>query len=244
MLQKTNGIVIRSIKYGDTSLVCTIFTALYGVQVYMVQGVRSAKTKNNRAVFFQPGTLLELVVYQRPQRNMQRLREFQPTYIYTTMQEEIVKNSIVLFSAELLLRLLPEHAPMPELFDFTYDYFVNLDKMPVSAVANFPLYFIIQCSRYLGYDIKGSYSEHTPHLNLHEGGFTRQAPALTPFVNDEDAKILSQLLQLNDFSELKEVNINAAIRFRLLDWYMAFLQQHTEHMGNLKSLGVLQAILH
>lgn len=244
MLQKTYGIVLRSIKYGDTSLVCTIFTAVCGVQTYMVQGVRSAKTKNNRAAFFQSGTLLELVVYQRPQRNMQRLREFQPAHIYTTMQEEIVKNSIVLFSAELLLRLLPEQAPMPELFDFTYDYFVQLDKMPVSAVANFPLYFIIQCSRYLGYDIKGSYSEDTPHLNLHEGGFTRQAPTLTPFVNDEDAKILSQVLQLNDFNELKEVNMNATIRFRLLDWYMAFLQQHTEHVINLKSLGVLQAILH
>jgi DNA repair protein RecO (recombination protein O) len=244
MLQKTNGIVLRSIKYGETSLVSTIFTALHGVQTYMVQGVRNAKAKNNRTGFFQPATLLELVVYQRAQQNMQRIREYQPAYIYTSMQEEIVKNSIVLFSAELLLRLLPEHAPMPELFDFTYDYFVQLDKMDVTAVANFPLYFIIQCSRFLGYDVKGNYSDETPHLNLQEGGFTIHAPMLTPFVNDEDAKVLSRFLELNELAELKSVEINAAIRFRLLDWYMAFLQRHTQHMGNIKSLAVLQAILH
>ena len=173
MLQKTRGIVLRSVKYGDSSLVTTVFTASFGVQTYMIQGVRSNKVRNNRSGLLQPGSLLDMVVYNRPQQSIQRIKEFQPAYLYTTLQEEIVKNSIALFSVELLLRLLPEHAPMPELFDFSIHYFQELDKLSVSDVANFPLYFIIHCSRFLGYDIKGNYSADTPHLNLHEGGFTQ-----------------------------------------------------------------------
>lgn len=244
MLQHTKGIVLRSIKYGDSSLVTTIFTATQGVQTYLVQGVRTAKSKTNKAGMLQPASLLELVVYQRPQRSLQRIREFHPAYIYTSLQEEVVKNSVALFSAEMLLRLLPEHAILPELFDFTLQYFIQLDKMPVSDVGNFPLYFLIRCSGLLGYDIRGNYNEHTPYLNLQEGGYSAHPPAIQPPVHDADARALNTLLQAADFDVLKQTEMNAEMRYRLLDWYIAFLHQHTQHLGNIKSLGVLRAILH
>ena len=97
MLQKTNGIVLRSIKYGDSSLITTIFTSVSGVQTYIVQGVRSAKQGKNRAGTFQPGMLLDLVVYQQPQKNMQRIREFQPAYIYRPTGECGQKQHCLIF---------------------------------------------------------------------------------------------------------------------------------------------------
>ena len=244
MLDKTKGIVLRSVKYGDTSLVTTILTSVYGMQTYMVQGVRTSKAKQNRAGFFQPGTLLEMVVYQQPQKNMQRLREFQAAYIYSDLQENVVKNSIVLFSAELLLRLLPELGPLPALFELAYEYFIALDKMPLHDVANFPLFFIIQCSSELGYTIKGTHSPETPFLNLYDGGFSEHAPKEMTMVNDDDAKMLSKLLETTDLESQKTVEMNADMRLRLIDWYVAYLQQHTQHMGNIRSLSVLRAILH
>jgi DNA repair protein RecO (recombination protein O) len=244
MLQNTKGIVLRAVKYGETSLICTIFTGYFGVQSYIIQGIRNSRSKGSRAGLFQPATLLDLVVYNKPQTNLQRIKEFQPAYIYNNLQEEIVKNSIALFSVELLLRLLPEQAPMPELFDFSFAYFEELDKLPVSEVANFPLYFIINCGRFLGYDIKGHFDTDTPHLNLHEGGFTHNPPALSPYVSEEDARAFEQVLQAADTTALKYIDMNAAMRYRLLDWHMEFLQQHTQHLGNIKSLAVLQAILH
>jgi DNA repair protein RecO (recombination protein O) len=244
MLHKTNGIVLRSVKYGESSLVTTIFTQLYGVQAYMVQGVRSARSKQNRAGFFQPGMMLSLVVYHQPNKNLQRIREFQVQYIYQSVQEDVVKNSIVLFSVEVLLRLLPEHAPMPELFDFVQNYLVTLDKLPAIATANFPLHFIIHCSREFGFDLKGSYSGETPHLNLSEGGFTENAPTTITPATDEDARALSSLLKINKLEDVQQVSMNGDMRLRLLDWYVIFLQQHTQHMGNVKSLAVLRAVLH
>lgn len=244
MLHKTNGIVLRSIKYGESSLVTTIFTATHGVQTYMVQGVRSSKARHNRAGSFQPGMLLELIVYQQPNKNLQRIREFQAAYISGTLQEDVVKNSIVLFSVEVLLRLVPENAPLPALFDFVYEYFITLDKTPVTGIANFPLFFIIHCSREFGFELKGNYNSLTPHLNLQEGGFTGQAPSAMPFINSEDAAILNLLIKAGDYEALKHIQMNADMRLRLLEWYVTFLQQHTQHMGNIRSLPVLRAVLH
>ncbi|MBA3828732.1 MAG: DNA repair protein RecO [Taibaiella sp.] len=244
MLHNTRGIVLRAVKYGDTSLICTVFTALFGVQAYMVQGVRTSKTKQNKAAFFQPATLLDMVVYHKPQSQLQRIREFQAAYIYTAMHEHIVKNSITLFSIELLLRLLPEGAPMMEVFDFSFDYFCVLDKEEVAAVPNFPLYFIVQISRHLGYELKGSYSEATPHLNLQDGGFTSSVPLAVPFVSDDDAAALALILKATDTASLKNIHLNSSARQRLLEWYLTFLHQYTQHLGAIKSLAILQAVMH
>ena len=245
MIQTTQGIVLRSIKYGETSLVSTLFTRIYGVQTYLVQGIRTAaKGRSSRAGLLQPATLLDIVAYHKPGKSLQRLREFSPLYIYNQLQEHIVRNSVALFSVELLFRLLPQEAPAPELFDFTIEYFRQLDTLPAPAIANFPVFFLIQCSRYLGYEIQGIYSPATPYLNLSEGGFTAEPPAISPPVADEDAHALGQLLKARRFEDLQETTLNASMRMRLMEWYLQFLRRHTEHMGPMKSLEVLQAILH
>jgi DNA repair protein RecO (recombination protein O) len=246
MISATPSIVLRSIKYGETSLISTQFTRVYGVQSYLVQGVRSASAKGrgSRAGLLQPAMILDLIAYHRPQGNLQRLKEFTPAYLYTSLHEEVIKNSIALFSAELLLRLLPEAAPMPELFDFTREYLEQLDRQPLEAVANFPVFFALQCGRALGYEIAGRWSEATPYLNLPEGAFTPDPPLAGAGLSTEDAAAFARRMRARDFNDLPCVEMNGAPRPRLLEWYLQFLQRHTEHMRSLKSLAVLQAILH
>lgn len=246
MITATQSIVLRSIKYGETSLVSNQFTRVYGVQSYLVQGVRSpsARGRSSRAGLLQPTMLLDIVAYHKPQGSLQRLKEFSPAIIYQSIHEEVVKNSIALFSVELLLRLLPEAAPMPELFDFSKEYFEQLDRHAVSEVANYPVFFAMQCSRALGYELAGSWSEGAPYLNLIEGGFTADPPLAGTTVTAEDVGALARMLQVRHFEELAAIELNGAGRQRLLEWYLQFLQRHTEHMRPLKSLAVLQAILH
>jgi DNA repair protein RecO (recombination protein O) len=246
VITTTQSIVLRSIKYGETSLVSNHFTRVYGVQTYLVQGVRtaSAKGRSSRAGLLQPAMILDIVAYHKPQGNLQRLKEFSPAVFYNTIHEEVVKNSIALFSAELLLRLLPEAAPMPELFDFTKEYLEQLDVRPTEDVANYPVFFALQCSRALGYEITGQWSEDTPYLNLVEGGFTADPPFAGTTVTSEDSAALAQLFKVRHFDELRGISMNGAARQRLLEWYLQFLHRHTEHMRPVKSLAVLQAILH
>jgi DNA repair protein RecO (recombination protein O) len=244
MLTTTKAIALRSVKYGESSLISTLFTRGNGIQSFMVQGVRSTRSKSNKAVLLQPASLLDIVVYQKPQGNLHRIRDMQFAYVYRRLQEDITRNSIALFSAELLLRLLPEQAPQPELFDMALDYFMQLDMLETTEIANFPLYFLSQCSQRLGYEIRGSYSEDTPFLNLHEGAFTADTPAIHPIVEKHAAASLSQLARAERLQDLGTIAMNAATRFQLIEWYVSFLQNHTQHMGNVRSLPVLQAVLH
>lgn len=244
MLQKTQGIVLRSVKYGETSLITTLFTDHYGIISCMIKGVRTSKKTGNKAGLLQPAMLLDLLVDYQQQRSLQHLREYQAAVIYQGIQQDIVKNAVALFSIELLLRLLPEHAPIPELFELTFEYFSTLDATPNPGIANFPLFFIIMCSHKLGYELKGDYSPGTPYLNLAEGGFTAHPPAIAPFIPEVDGRTLGELLLAPNLSAFTQIEMNAAMRGRLLEWYIAFLQQHSQHMGNIRSLSILQTVLH
>lgn len=244
MLQNTRGIVLRAVKYGDTSLVCTIFTESYGIQSYMMQGIRSAKAKHHRAGLLQPATLLDIVVYHKPQQSLGRIRELQPHYIYQHVQEDVVRNSIALFSSEVLLRILPEHAPAPDIFDFAVEFFKATDTLPLHALANFPLWFIVRCSRLLGYNITGAFTEYTPYLNAQEGAFAAHPPSYGILLHGDEVALMAKLSLLNDLEQLSGLEMSANTRNRLLDWLIEFLHHHTQHMGAIRSLEVLRAILH
>ena len=59
MLIKTRGIVLGFIKYKETSVIVSIYTEAIGLKSYIVNAVRD---KKNRAIFFQPLTILDLVL--------------------------------------------------------------------------------------------------------------------------------------------------------------------------------------
>jgi len=246
MISTTQSIVLRATKYGETSLISGQFTRAYGVQSFLVQGVRSAggRGRSSRAGLLQPGMVLDITTYQKSGANLQRLKEFTPAIIYGTVHEDVLKNSVALFSVEVLLRLLPEAAPLPELFDFAKEYLQALDRMPAGAVGNFPLYFALECSRFLGYEMIGAYREDTPYLNLAEGGFSAHPPREGTRVTSDDAAALAQLMQVERLEALGAISLNGQSRQRLLEWFLDFLARHTDHMGTVRSLAVLHAILH
>src|SRR6202008_3070019 len=104
-LHKTKGIVLRTVKYGETSVIVTIFTELFGVQSYLINGVRtSAKKGTGKASLFQPSAILDLVVYHNELKQLQRIKEFRWDWLYQHILSDVKKNSVALFMIELLTR--------------------------------------------------------------------------------------------------------------------------------------------
>ena len=246
MLQNTPALLLRTVKFGETSLVCTFLTRTYGVQAYLLKGIRkpAAKAKGQgRAALLQPGALLDLTVYHKPGAGLQHIREFAPLHLYKTLQQDIARNCIGLFATELLLRLLPNDAPAPELYDFCLQFLVHLDREDEGNIANYPLFFTVQCSRYLGYTIGGNFSPETPYLNMQEGNYTAEPPIAMSNLVEADGAFLDRLMASRSFSAMLQIQTAGASRQRLLEWFVRYLQRHTDHMGDMRSLEVLHTVL-
>src|SRR6202008_826220 len=106
-LHKTKGIGVRTVKYGETSLIVTIYTELFGIQSYLVNGVRTATRKGpGKANLFQPSAILDLIVYHNDLKNLQRIREFKWGVLYQHIFFDVLKNAVALFMVELLQKCL------------------------------------------------------------------------------------------------------------------------------------------
>jgi DNA repair protein RecO (recombination protein O) len=243
MTHKTKGIVLRTVKYGETSLVVTILTELFGVQTYMVNGVRSSKKTGAKANYFQPAALLDMVVYHSDAKNMHRIKEFSWGYLYDTVLTDVIKNSIAAYMVELLHKCLKQPEVNTDLFNFCEDIFMQLDKCSKKAAANFPLFFALHLPFFLGFRITDNHSTAYTILDLQEGLFIDHPPPHPHFLHEEPAAITAQLLKVMQPHELEEFNLNHQVRRQLLLRYQDYYALHIAEFGQMKTLLVLHEVL-
>jgi DNA repair protein RecO (recombination protein O) len=243
-LHKTKGIVLRTVKYGETSVIVSMFTELFGIQSYLVNGVRThSKKGSGKANLFQPSAILDLVVYHHETKQLNRIREFRWAFIYQHVLTDVKKNAVALFMVELVTRSIKQPEPQTELFHFIEDSLVHLDGSSDTVMANFPLFFALHIPSFLGFRIDDNYSEQTPWLDLQEGNFVAEQPRHPDFLGEKHAAITSQLLRTMQPGELNDLLLHHDFRRQLLHAFETYYALHVSGFGRMKSLQVLKEIL-
>lgn len=244
MISKTKGIVLRSVKYGETSLIVTIFTELFGLQSYLINGVRQASKKGGaKATFFQPASILEVVAYHNEFNKLQRLREFKWDFLYQHVLSDVRKNAVALFMVELLGKCLKQPESNPDLFYFVEDALRHLDEATDSVTGNFPLFFALHLAVFFGFRISDEYSDEKHYLDLQEGRFTDVQPSHQFYLLDKEAAAVSDILKIMQPQELEQIFLNQEMRRRIthaIEQYYAF---HIPEFGTLRTLPVLREIM-
>jgi DNA repair protein RecO (recombination protein O) len=245
MLYNTKGIVLRSVKYGETSIIASIYTELFGIQSYLVNGVRKASKRSaGSAASFQPAALLELVVYHNELKQLQRIREFRWSYLYEQVFFDVKKNAVSLYMVELLQKSFKQPEKNEALFYFIEDAFIHLDKAEADVVANFPLYFALHLTVFFGFRIEdNSHQKDSLILDLEEGVFTSSYPSHQHYIEGTLAETTALLLKTMQPAELKQIRLNQTTRRQLLQAYEDFYALHLPEFGRMKTLPVLQELL-
>lgn len=240
----TKGIVLRTVKYGETSIIAAIYTEVFGLQSYLVNGVRvSTKKGQGKANLFQPGALLDMVVYHNELKNLQRIKEFKWARLYQHIFSSVVKNAVALFMVELLSKIIKQPEANDALFYFIEDAFIYLDESEKTVVANYPLFFALHLAALFGLHFSDDYSPQHAYLDLQEGQFVHEQPIHPYFLADQFSYITSQLLKTRQPHELSALHLNQETRRTLLNAYQQFYALHIQDFGTMKTLPVLQQLL-
>jgi len=243
-LHKTKGIVLRAVKYGETSLIVTIFTELFGLQSYLVNGVRtSSKKGSGKANLFQATAILDMVVYNNELKHLNRIKEFKWSYLYQHIFSDVPKNAVALFMIELLTKCLKQPEANPELFEFCEDAFIHLDESTGSVMANFPLFFALHLPVFFGFRISDEYSDKNSIVDLQEGIFVPERPDHFHFLEGKQAEVTSELLKMMQPEELEQLKLNHDFRRQLLFAYETYYALHIQDFGTMKTLPVLREVL-
>ena len=217
MLFKTKAIVLKSVKYGDSGLVTQFYTEEFGRQSVLVHGVRK---RNSKLPFylFEPLSLLDIDIYYKENRDLQKLKHAQTSIILNQIKSDIKKTSIALFISEILYRCLKEIESNKTLFTYLF-HAIQVLEMAHEGIENYHLIFLIQLSKFLGIFPKNNTEQFEFYKN--------------PFWND----IFEFSLQ-----DLKSINLDQNQRQEFLNQLVNYYRNHMEGMGEIKSLQVLHEV--
>jgi len=221
MLHKTRGIVFRLTKYGETSIIVSIFTEAFGLQSYIVNGVRSKASKNKIALY-QPLTLLDLVVYHREHGDIMRIKEIRCAHPYHSLPMDVRKTSMAMFINEIVNKTVKDQSHAHELCDFMFYSLMSLDEQ-TAGVENFHLIFLLKLARFLGFG-------------------AQQVNEVMGFrVASDILEALMEQLLAADYGDV--LVITNEQRRELLELLLKFYAEHIETLGEIRSIQVLREVL-
>ncbi len=240
MLLKTRGILFRAIKYGETSLIIDVYTEEKGLKKYIVSGVRTTKAKMH-ANLFQVMSIVDLVAYDRKDKELNRLKEVRPSYIYQQLPFEVQRSAVGMFLIEVARKALPESEPQPELYLWLQGFLQHIDQSTESLV-NIPVLFLIQLSTFLGFTPSLEKVEDGYFFDLQEGNYTAIAPIHQNFLAPEEAQYLSHLIQI-ELEQVPSLRIPKKNREQLLKGLLDYFSLHLDHFSTIHSHKILKTVL-
>lgn len=236
---KARGIVLHTMKYGESSMIVFMLTDTLGRQNYMVQGIRTPKSRSNKGALFQPMFVVDFIGLESPRMQMHRMKDVRNAMPLVSVPFNAVKSTISLFMAEALYRLVREIEPQSPLFDFVYDSVAALDAIE-EGIANFHLWFLVRLSAYLGF-YPGN--EYIPGgcFDIREGLFAPSMPQHRLALSADNSRILNALMT-TDITSLDSVKLSRTQRSDFMSSLITYFGYHLDSVNTIQSIEILRDV--
>ena len=225
MLFTTRGIALSYIKFKESSIIARVYTESFGMQSYIVNGIRS-KNARTKIALFQPLTLLDLVVYHHEKKDINRIIEIKCSYNFHSIPFDISKTAIALFLTEILNQVLQDERENEQLYSYLNDAIQYFDEVH-HHFENFHLSFLVHLSGLLGI-----FPEEAQKL-LKEIGHSKSY----------DTQFCAQLNWFLNEKFEKPIKLSKATRNDILKVLIDYFRFHFDSIKELKSVAVLKEVL-
>ena len=232
--------MIHSIPFSEHSVVLKCYTDVWGLQSFLVNGVHSKKGAI-RPSQLQPLSLLEVEAYHRQEKNLQRLKELKCQPVLQHLHFDVMKSAVGIFISEVIHKSIKEeNHPETELFSFLY-HSVQILDLQHESVTNFPVYFLVQFSKYLGFYPKGKFDAINTNFDIGEATFVPEGATNRTLLPARLSRILTELLE-SSYSDYHKIQMLGNERSILMEWLIKFYMIHISNFPELKSHHVLRSV--
>ncbi|WP_424784886.1 DNA repair protein RecO [Prevotella pallens] len=239
MITKTRGIVLRSVRFGESSLIVDVLTKSSGRVSFMVHIPKTSKGKIKKQ-YFQPMTLLDFEYDFRQRSNLQRIKDVRVSLPYSSIPIDPAKSCISLFLSEFIYYATRNEQENPTLFTYISTSLEWLDNA-YEDFANFHLVFMMRLGKFLGFH--PFLEDFTPgcFFDLRNGCFTLSMPLHADFLNAADAGHLYNLMRMN-FETMKLFKLSHDDRNRITEIVLRYYKLHLPNMPELQSFDILREV--
>jgi len=239
MVYDLKGVVFKTIKYSESSVICKIYTDQFGIESYIINGFRSGKSRSKQALV-QPLSLVDLEAYHRENKNLQRLKNISFNHVFHSLPFDIIKSTVGIFILEMLNITIKEGEVFPEMFNYIFKGIQKLDGISDSAI-NFHVVFLARFTQYLGF-MPSEQRQEQSYFDLREGVYL-EAPPLHGDFMDEESSLLFDMAMRTPLDKAHELPIDRKQRIQMIDYLILFYRLHLTDMRKLNSYEILREVL-
>jgi len=235
MLKSSEGIIVRTIKYGETSLILDIFSSDQGIRSYIVGGVRTNRGKS-KAALVRVLNLVRFVAYDKGNDKLNRIKEIEYNYVYKAIPFDVVKGSLATFLIEICRKAIKASDAYEDLYNYIVKGMIHLDNVE-QGLGHFHINFLIGLAEKLGFQLNNNYDSSHMNFDLSEGAFV---PTITGHRLTLDPDI-SQYLHVY-LSQVENPQVPKHARLELLKQLVRYYKYHISDFGELKSLPIILSL--
>lgn len=210
MRQSIKGVYLNHFPYSETSVILKVFTKEYGLQSFIVKGI---KKKKGGAAVLQPFHLLEIECSFNPNKNLNYAGVIKLQRPPVSITMDIRKSMVAIFLTEVLYRCIKEEESNPEFYDYLSTAISIFDESEFNA--NFHLVFLMELSRYFGFQPSLPIKASQKYFSLKEGVFEHPVEVFDFHLSPELSISFKQLIGTK-FDAISELKYSNTIRKELL----------------------------
>ncbi|HVP37311.1 MAG TPA: DNA repair protein RecO [Terriglobales bacterium] len=150
-LVKTEGIVLKSLKYGDSSLIFSFYTRDYGKVKVLAKGIKRTKSR-----ILPPGTfsLVEIVFYKKERTELHLLSSAEILKSFPGLSKSLNRFSWASAVSELLDQLIKGEESNQRIFNLSLKTLSGMETADETNLEKLFWSFALKLSTHLGYKPK------------------------------------------------------------------------------------------
>jgi len=235
----SKAIVLSSIPYSESSIICKLYTEEFGLKSYIVRSAKKKKSPTPTS-HFQSLNIIEFEAYNSVKSKLETIKTSSLILENQNLNFSIVKNALTFFVAEIIHLSLKEANPNKELFDYLFNQIHLLKNSKDEDLAEFHLYFMIEFADHLGLAPMDNYSEYEVFFDPIAGKFTNKADAQN--FNKQTSFTLHKFISQKEITNEK-ICKNKIERNIILEALIIFYSIHITNHSQIKSHKILTTIL-
>ncbi|MEA3496774.1 MAG: DNA repair protein RecO [Bacteroidota bacterium] len=239
MLVKSKGIVIKTTRFSETSVIAKIYTDSHGMLSFHIPGVHS-KRASIKPSFLQALQILDMNIYFNENKNLHKIKEVKSELLNNNIHFDIKRLSVAVIISELIYKTIKEEEPNEYLFNFLLKSIKLLDEK-AENIPDFLLIFIVQLTKYLGFSPTNNFSTKNVFFNLSEGMFSPTKSKENETIKMPESKWFGIVID-TPIGSVGKNKIPRAVRMELLQKMIVYYQIHISNFQDLKSFDIFTNI--
>ncbi len=223
-IQKAEGVILRRIKYSETSLIVTLYTREYGKISLIAKGARNPKSKFVGSL--EPAAYVSIIYYHKEGRDLQMLSEVDSMRSNSSIIKSIRKVAVAFAIVNLIDSVVTESESNENLFDLLKESLLALNDKEIDIPILW--YFEINLLRQIGFEIDVDNPE-----GIGKGGRLK----------GEALKLFEQLEYIN-LSEMKVERFTRGTFKKINRFFEKYFEYHVEGMKQTKAFSFVNELVH